>query len=164
MAPTLAATTAQNGLTAEREEDIVATLMQNGMSEEAARAKIDEMVANEGLNRVKEEENVVDKLSLTQKLGLLASIIFATDAKKAENAAHYESVLAKLEESGATWTLTIANWAFNNSMIVVLGTILAVAAAAILLVAGIGAIVKALKNNTPEARMKKLKEETEAAA
>jgi hypothetical protein len=138
--------------------------MQNGMSEEAARAKLDEMVANEGLNRVKEEENVVVKLSLTQKLGLLASIIFATDAKKAENAEHYKGVLAKLEESGATWTLTIANWALNTSMIVVLGTILAIVAAVALLVIGVGAIIKAAKNNTPEAKMKKLKEETEAAA
>ena len=164
--PTLAATLAEKGLTKEIYDQMVAKVAMMGLTGEAAEEKLKEMLITWESLTVKKAENTEDKLSLGQKLGLIATMLFGTKAKKKETLEHWKAIAAKSGETTATWALAIAEYAACIPLGVMVLLIMALIACIAIVIVAIVALVKWFKQVADSAndakKIEKLNEQIKA--
>ena len=152
-----AAAMAKKGLTRSYIEQYTAGLIASGVSEEEAKAKTKEMLATLGLKTAEEEENITTKKGVITKLASIVNAKASSVAKNTETGSIWHEIAALVAEKTAVEASTAAKLA-------ALGVIGLIIAAVIALIAIIAAFIKMVNNNTPEAKMQRLHEETLAAA
>ena len=152
-----AAAMAKKGLTRSYIEQYTAGLIASGVSEEEARAKTKEMLATLGLKTAEEEENITTKKGVITKLASIVNAKASSVAKNTETGSIWHEIAALVAEKTAVEASTAAKLA-------ALGVIGLIIAAVIALIAIIAVFIKMVNNNTPEAKMQRLHEETLAAA